>query len=181
MENNIIIRYQTLSVQEVCFALFKDFIRYQVVSDCWRKENGKWMIKHVPFIDDWDESDYHTLIIHLQNTLLNGGFVYAAFYHGACKGFVSVEADLFGGSHRYLDMSLLFISLDMRKKGIGRTLFQAAKVWAKCHGADKLYISAHSAVETQAFYRKMGCVEAAQYDDAHYQREPKDCQLECKL
>ena len=52
---------------------------------------------------------------------------------------------------------------------------------AKLSGAAKLYISAHSSVETQAFYRKMGCVEAQAYDRHHVEAEPFDCQLECPL
>ena len=97
------------------------------------------------------------------------------------KGFVSVEPGLFGGEHRYLDLSSLHVSEDVRHEGIGRELFLAAKEWARRQGACKLYISAHSAVETQAFYRKMGCVEAELYHQEHVEREPYDCQLECRL
>ena len=45
----------------------------------------------------------------------------------------------------------------------------------------KLYISAHSAVESQAFYKAMGCVEAEVYHQGHVEEEPYDCQLECGL
>ncbi|MCI8896985.1 MAG: hypothetical protein HFI61_04170, partial [Lachnospiraceae bacterium] len=34
------------------------------------------------------------------------------------------------------------------------------------------------AVETQAFYRAMGCVEAQEYNKEHVEKEPYDCQLE---
>ena len=53
--------------------------------------------------------------------------------------------------------------------------------WAKQKGAKKLYISAHSAVESQAFYKSMGCVEAEVYNKKHVEDEPYDCQLECDL
>ena len=56
-------------------------------------------------------------------------------------------------------MSSIYISADMRNKGIGRILFLAAKEWTKQKGAKKLYISAHSAIESQAFYKSMGCVD----------------------
>ena len=69
----------------------------------------------------------------------------------------------------------------MRHQGIGEKLFSEAKRWAKNNGGKKLYISAHSAVESQAFYRKMGCVEAALYNKEHVEQEPYDCQLECSL
>lgn len=65
--------------------------------------------------------------------------------------------------------------------GIGKTLFNAAKEWAKENGALKLYISAHSAVESQAFYKAMGCAEAQVYNKEHVEKEPYDCQLECGL
>ena len=69
----------------------------------------------------------------------------------------------------------------MRGKGIGKTLFIAAKTWAAEHGAKKLYISAHSAIETQEFYKAMGCTDAMLYNQKHVEQEPYDCQLECKL
>ena len=127
------------------------------------------------------ENDYEKLIFCLKNTIASDGFVYAAFYDGKLKGFVSVESEIFGGKQGYCDLSSIHISEDMRRKGIGRTLFLAAKEWAKQKGAKKLYISAHSAVESQAFYKSMGCVEAEVYNKKHVEDEPYDCQLECDL
>ena len=175
------IQYRNLSLNEMRTELFDGFIRRQNVTECWRKENGKWKIKDDPFIDDWSESDYQILVDCLRNTIITGGFVYAAFYKGILKGFTSVESVLFGGEQKYMDLSSIHVSEDMRNKGIGAELFLAAKEWAKDKGAKKLYISAHSAVESQAFYKKMGCVEAEVYDRKHVDKEPYDCQLECKL
>ena len=53
--------------------------------------------------------------------------------------------------------------------------------WAREHGGKRLYISAHSAVETQAFYRGLGCIEAQEYSRKHVEKEPFDCQLEYPL
>lgn len=173
--------YKSLCKEELSRGLFGGFIRHQKVGKCRRKENGIWVVKDAPFIDDWTEADYQYLITCLVNTVGTGGFVYAAFYHGTLKGFTSVESALFGGENRYLDLSSLHVSEDLRGKGIGRMLFTAAAEWAKEKGACKLYISSHSAVETQAFYRAMGCVEAQEYNQEHVDREPYDCQLECVL
>lgn len=173
--------YRRLSEDEICQELFNGFIRRQEVTKCWRKINGEWIIKDDPFIDDWTEKDYKILVQCLENTAASGGFVYAAFYNGGLKGFVSAEAGLFGGKHRYLDLSSIHVSEDLRGKGIGKTLFLAAKEWAKENGAGKLYISAHSAVESQAFYKAMGCTEAELYNIEHVRKEPYDCQLECIL
>ena len=105
-----------------------------------------------------------------------GGFGF--FLDNALKGFVSVESSLFGNTEKYLDLTSLHVSADLRGNGIGKALFLKAGRWAKAHGAKKLYISAHSAVETQAFYRSMGCVEAQEYNRQHVEAEPFDCQLE---
>lgn len=175
------VQYRSLRVDEIERALFQNFLRHQNVTKCWRREDGKWIVKEVPFVDDWSEDDYSILISCLKNTLNTGGFVHAAFDDDVLKGFVSVEPDFFGGEQRYLDLSSIHVSEDMRAQGIGAGLFLAAKEWAKKKGAGKLYISAHSAVETQAFYRKMGCVEAEVYHQKHVEDEPFDCQLECIL
>lgn len=175
------LEYRNLSSDEISLELFKDFIRHQEVTKCWRKEEGEWVIKEAPFIDDWTQEDYQYLTACLKNTIMTGGFVYAAFYDGMLKGFASVESGFFGGEQKYLDLSSIHVSEDMRGQGVGTVLFLAAKEWAGKNGADKLYISAHSAVESQAFYKKMGCVPAQIYHKKHIEEEPYDCQLECEL
>ncbi len=175
------IQYKRLYADEIGMELFDGFIRRQIVTKCWRKENGEWTVKDIPFIDDWTDSDYRTLVAHLRTVTLSDGFVYAAFYSGKLKGFVSVDYKWFGGVHEYLDLTNIHVSEDMRRKGIGKKLFHVAAEWARNKGAKKLYISAHSAVESQAFYRSVGCVEAAVYNPDHVAKEPCDCQLEYGL
>lgn len=175
------IQYRNIQPEELDRDLFRYFIRRQDVNKCWRKVNNEWVVREDPFIDDWSEEDYRILLSCLKNTLSTGGLVYGAFDQGRLKGFVSVEPDLFGGEQGYLDLSSIHVSEDMRRHGIGEALFLAAREWAGEHGARKLYISAHSAVESQAFYRKMGCVEAAVFHQGHVEQEPYDCQLECSL
>lgn len=176
------IQYRAPMEDEICRDLFRSFIRRQIVVKCWRRDgNGAWVIRDDPFVDDWTESDYHTLTTCLQNTVRTGGVVYAAFADGVLKGFASVEPELFGGEQRYLDLSSIHVSEDLRSGGIGTALFRLAQGWAREHGAKKLYISAHSAVESQAFYRGLGCVEAQLYHKKHAEAEPFDCQLECPL
>lgn len=173
--------YRSLQEKEIERKLFGDFIRRQVVTKCWRKEKGEWVIKDAPFIDDWTEQDYQVLIECLKGTVASGGLVYGAFYEGRLKGFIAVLPEIFGGENKYIDLAAIHVSQDMRGTGIGTVLFKEAKRWAKEKGAEKLYISAHSAVESQAFYKRMGCVEAAWYKKEHVEEEPFDCQLEVKL
>lgn len=118
--------YRTLTEKEICRDLFRYFIRHQVVTDCWRRDNGEWVIRPDPFIDEWTEADYQALIADLRETVRSFGFVYAAFCDGQLKGFVSVTSELFGTSKQYLDLTNLHVSEDQRRCGIGKALFAAA-------------------------------------------------------
>lgn len=183
------LQYRMIDSEELDFSLFKHFIRRQTVNLCWRRENGTmglegfgpWTIRPDPFIDDWSPEDYLFLVSCLQNTLKTGGALFGAFADGQLKGFVSVESKRFGPETEYLDLSSLHVSSDFRRRGAGRKLFMLAADWAKSKGAEKLYISSHSADETQRFYRSLGCVDAVYTDPHHAETEPYDCQLEFLL
>lgn len=127
------------------------------------------------------EEDYRFLCQCLQNTVATGGQVWGAFLEGRLKGFASVEGPLIGSQKQYADLTSIHVSADARGRGLGRQLFQRAEETGRRLGAKALYISAHSSVESQAFYKAMGCVEATEYIPAHVEQEPCDCQLECPL
>ncbi len=174
--------YRELFETELSRQLFFEFRRRQIVTDCWRKIDGKWQIVSAPFVDDWSETDYADLISCLKNTVKEGGAVFGAFDEtGALKGFASVEGRPLGKHKEYIDLSSLHVSEDRRGRGMGKMLFACAADWARRRGAKKLYISAHSAVETQAFYMAQGCREAEEYNREHAEKEPFDCQLELVL
>lgn len=175
------IEYRILLVDDINISLFKHFDRTQIVKKCWRKINDEWSIVDAPFIDNWSEKEYMSGVDYLKNLIASGGYAVGAFYNGQLKGFMSVEAKIFGNYFRYIDLSNIHVSREMRGLGIGKELFRLAKKWAKEHNAEKLYISAHSAIESQAFYKAMGCVEAFEYNKELVEREPYDCQLECRL
>lgn len=86
-----------------------------------------------------------------------------------------------GSRKQYADLTSIHVSADARGHGLGRRLFLLAEDTARQLGAEALYISAHSAVESQAFYKAMGCVEAAEYLPIHVEQEPCDCQLERRV
>lgn len=172
---------RTLNSEEMNRALFKQFERHQVVNLCKRKINGEWKIVSDPFVDQWSEEEYEYLVCCLRNTIETGGVVFGAFEGGYLKGFSSVEASFMGSKKEYLDLTSIHVSEDRRGHGLGKSLFNNAAEWAKEKGAKKLYISAHSAIESQAFYEAMGCQEAEEYSEYHVEQEPCDCQLEYVL
>lgn len=173
--------YRALTQAELNRKLLDGFIRHQVVTDCWRRENGGWVIRPDPFIDDWSEQEKQALIQELQSIGQAGGFLWAGFQQGQMKGFVSVAPGRFGPQQEYMDLTNLHVSEELRRTGIGRRLFRAAAGWAWEQGAKKLYLSAHSAAESQAFYRTLGCVDALYPQKKHQEAEPFDCQLEYPL
>ena len=175
------ISYRELIKNEIELSLFSSFNRYQEVNRCWRKEKEEWVLKNIQFVENWSRQDYEYLIKCLKNTIETGGTVYGALKNNALVGFASLESQFFGSKKEYLQLSSIHISFDERGKGIGKKLFCLVCEKAKEMGAKKLYISAHSSEETQAFYKKMGCIETIEYNESLVAKEPYDCQLEYNL
>lgn len=174
--------YRELLLTELTLELFRCFERYQKVERCWRKEAGNWVLKDIAFVEQWGEADYAYLVKCLQNTLKTGGSVTGAFDEaGKLVGFASVESRRFGCRKQYCQLSSLHVSCESRGRGIGSRLLACASAAGRRLGVEKLYISAHSSEETQAFYHAKGCVEAEEYEPALHAAEPCDCQLELAI
>lgn len=133
------------------------------------------------FEDDWDIWDKKAVLAALRKSLQGGGAVIAAFHEGRVVGFASIQGNLLGSCRQYLELDYIHVSRDFRGQGIGQKLFQGICQAARMLGAQKLYIGAHPAVETQAFYGKVGCTGAQEVIQEIYQREPRDVQLEYQL
>ncbi len=170
-----------LKENEINISLFSNFNRYQDVKKCWRKEDGQWLLKDVPFVEQWGHEEYEYLVKCLKNTVRTNGVVIGAFDGDDITGFASIEGSMFGSSHEYLQLSSIHVSHEKRGMGKGKEMFLYMAERAKEMGAKKLYISAHSSEETQVFYRGLGCREAQEYNEKLALDEPCDCQLEYVL
>lgn len=167
-----------IELKEIDLPLFDGFHRHQVVTRCWRKRDGQWIVIDHPFVEEWSKADYAYLMDCLRETLAGGGVVFGDFDGDRLRGFAAVVRDFFGSRNQYLELASLHVSEEHRGHGIGRALMTACREWAGEQGAEMLYISAHSAVESQAFYKAVGCREAAEYRPESVAKEPCDCQLE---
>lgn len=157
------------------------FIRRQEVRECWRRVDGQWRLLPIAYVEDWDlEARRNRAGIILQG-IREGGLAYGAWEDGRIAGFARLALPLFGSENQYIDLAQFHVSEPYRGRGIGRELFRMACAGARELGASKLYISAHSARETMAAYRALGCVEAAEVNRALVEKEPCDVQLECPL
>ena len=85
---------------------------------------GSWCIKDIAFVDDWTKKDYENLVKSLRKNILEGGMVYGAFTEGCLKGFLSVSGTLFGTHKEYLDLMEIYVSEELRGRGVGTKLFQ---------------------------------------------------------
>lgn len=170
--------YRKINENELNTEIFSNFNRYQQVNKCWRKRNGQWTLENIAFTEQWGKEEYEFLVECLKNTLNTGGAVIGAFIEGKLAGFTSVENQFFGSKSQYLQLSSIHVSYESRGKGIGKKLFQMIAKEARNLDAKKLYISAHSSEESQAFYKAIGCIEAKEYNEKLVQAESCDCQLE---
>lgn len=175
------IEYKVLQISDCTPDLLKDFNRYQEVKRCWRKENGKWVLKDIPFTEQWDDVKKADKIASFIWCIEHNGYVYGAFEKNHLIGFGTIESEFFGHNKEYIQLGMLHASYEHRNKGIGKRLFIALAEKARQIGAKKLYISAHSSEESQAFYKAIGCIEAIEINQTLAEEEPCDCQLEYVL
>ncbi len=173
--------YRELTPEDLTPDLFRHFNRHQEVTQVWRKIDGQWVIVPDAFTENWGEKEYEFLCWCLKVTLEEGGRVLGSFCEGKLKGLTSVAFAPLGSRGQYREMSCLHVSEELRGQGMGRDLFTYAKAFVRELGGEKLYISSHPCVESQAFYKAMGCVEAEEYSAEHVRRGPFDCQIECVL
>ena len=117
----------------------------------------------------------------LLRSLRAGGLAYGAWAADRVVGFALLDKNRFGSAGQYVDLAEFYVSQPFRGRGIGRVLFRMAGEGAKALGASRLYISAHSARESIAAYRALGCVEAEEINWPLARKEPCDVQLEYRL
>ncbi|WP_226659012.1 GNAT family N-acetyltransferase [Pseudalkalibacillus hwajinpoensis] len=162
-------------------SILDSFERKQKTTHVLMMESNRLLEKEDQFEDDWTTERKREIVTHFKSTIAHGGVVILAEQEKNVIGFAVVESETFGERSTYRELSYIHISLPFRGMGIGRKLFIEAKKVAKQLGVEKLYIGAHPSVETQNFYKNMGCVIAEEINPAIYERETRDIQLEVKL
>jgi GNAT superfamily N-acetyltransferase len=154
------------------------FNRFQVTDKVWFRENNLYKVKSDHFIDEWDDDKKALVIEDLCQCLNYGGKVLAAYDEDGLAGFANVNGLLFGSKKEYVELPYIHVSSERRGSGIGKKLFNKCCEEAKKLGAVKLYIAAHPSVESQGFYKSMGCHYAVEINEIILKREPLDLQLE---
>jgi GNAT superfamily N-acetyltransferase len=151
----------------------------QFIGKAWREIDGRRQLVEINYQDsDWPNGYEHHLN-NLKTTILKGGIAIGAFdSSNKLIGFATINRMFFGEKYNHVLLDQLFISLEHRNKGIGKTLFMICTNKAKEWNADKIYICAGSAEETITFYFAIGCTEAKEINKALYEKDKRDFQLE---
>lgn len=172
-----------LKIDDLHPHLLQHFNRYQEVKRCLRAENGKWVLKDISFIEQWDEALKKEIVtVDFINCINSGGFVWGVFNeNNELIAFASLLSNFFGSENQYLHLMQIHTSLEYRNKGIGKELFKASAEKARRLGAKKLYISTHSSEESQYFYEKIGCADTQEINHEIADLEPYDRQMEFVL
>mgnify|MGYP000064841701 CR=1 FL=1 len=159
--------------------LLKDFDRTQHVEKVWRNVDGERRIVPCTFTEYWDDELKREIVFgDFAEAMEFGGRVFMAYEGKKLLGFAVLGGQVLGDGDEYLQLIQLQVSHLERGNGVGRMLFACCAQMAKVMGAKKLYISAHSSVESQAFYQKMGCVDAQWIFAQQVELEPFDVQME---
>ena len=175
------IYYAQITEENFDAASLDNFVRRQEVAHCWRKRDGQWALLPIAYVEDWDPEGRRRRAEKLLRSVQRGDAAYGAWAGETLVGFARLAGPLFGSRKQYMDLAQLHVSAPFRNRGIGRELFGMAWRGGRGRGAAKLYISAHSARESIAAYRKYGCVEAEEIYWPLAKKEPCDVQLEYPL
>lgn len=157
------------------------FVRHQWVEECWRNVDGTWKLMPISFTEDWSAEQRREIAADVAVHMERDQTAFGAFDGRKIVGFVTVSHEFFGSTAKYAELVCFQVSEPYRRMGIGRRLFRSACEAAKELGAEKLYISGHSARESQAAYRALGCVHAEEINRKLAAEEPYDVQLEYAL
>ena len=153
----------------------KDFQRYQEVKNVYRLHEGKMILVSNPYTENWNI----TRRLQKADDILSGRYVtYCAFEENCVVGEIMLIPQLNNGR---LIIDSFHVSMDYRRRGIGRSLLEAARQEALKRGAHALYASCCSSEETINFYSAMGFRLSSDPIPSCVEDEPYDLQMECMI
>ncbi len=132
----------------------------------------------------WDHPDWRhdaSLMKEISEKLDNGGVLFGAFDKERLVGISGLGYQLIGENKDEIQMFILHVSNEYRRKGIGTKLLEECKRIAREKGARRLYISATPTESAVGFYLRHGCRLASKVDEELLALEPEDIHLTLEL
>jgi GNAT superfamily N-acetyltransferase len=149
-----------LDISDVGPDLFACFNRYYEDTQCWRKDENRWVLEDAKYIRDWDSNKKKWALEYYTRGIDQGDIVIGVFDENKLIGIARIDKELRGSQSQYVNLSIIILSYGYRNKGTGRRLFAVICEKAISLNAKKLYVSAEPAKGPIAFYQKMGFVDA---------------------
>lgn len=178
MISNIIIRLLTPS--DTYPEMLGTFQHRQIILNKWVKNGESYELTKAYEIREWSKEKKIWISQYLCQQMNRGGFIVGAFLNNQIVGFACLDGILRGVPEKYVNLTMLFIDDNWRRKGIGKKLFQQMCLYAKNMEADKIFISAIPSYDTISFYFNMGCSDAQYIIDSFIDTE-EDRYLEYDL
>jgi N-acetylglutamate synthase-like GNAT family acetyltransferase len=179
INSNVVFR--KLVLDDLSRSPLTEFNRYQKTIRILVKAENNLYEKDDCFIDDLNDEKKANVTNELRHCIQSGGAFIGAFNEGKLVGVANVENQQFGKFLDYVELPYIHVSNESRSCGIGKRLFYLCCESAKKFGAKKLYIGAHPSIETQSFYKDLGCTLAKEINEDIFNREPLDIQLEYRF
>jgi N-acetylglutamate synthase-like GNAT family acetyltransferase len=174
------IRYKVMNQSDIKLSDLDFFVRdqhtlrikYVLYNEDGTLQSNQLFEKDIDFMDEWNDDRKRAICQYLKT--VNGTVIYV-YDNDKIIGFSNLEHRLYGD---YMVMPFIHISKPYRNRFIAKELLYMIEEAALEHGAKKLYISAHPAVETFAFYQSVGCQLTHHIIKEMLDKEPADLQLE---
>ncbi len=158
--------------------LLADIDRSEVITHCYRMQEGKLVAFAAPFaVPCWDSEELQQLIQRNSKMRAKGGSLMAYYWEDKVIGMVSLSDQFLDQPAQFLVLDILYTSAQARGRGVATKLFTAALTEAKARSARGLYICATPTTNTVDFYLKRGCSILAAPNPELFAKEPEDIHL----
>lgn len=126
---------------------------------------------------NWSVEEVEKLKTRFKNELEKGGKAYGAFDKNRLVGFGVLAHKFRGKNEDRLQVDLMYVSREYRRKGIGTRILEKLSRDAKFRGAKYLYISSTETKSAYNFYKNNGSDIAEEVDEELFELEPLDIHL----
>lgn len=181
MKNEMKLVYREMKPEEAEWIRQIDATWYIGKAWRWNASVGQYELKEINWTEHELPNGIEWHINRFRETIQSGGKAFGCFDEDKLVGYVTLDAKVFGIHEKYVLLDQLFTSKDYRNHGIGKELVSLCRKQAALFGAEKIYLCSASAEDTVAFYKKVGCKEAAERNEELFAEDPNDIQLELNV
>lgn len=155
-------RIEKIAFDDIRSDMLIDFHHRQIINKKYVFQTNEWKVIEANELREWSKEKRIWLTEFLRQQICRGGTVLGAYDNDVLVGFCSVDGKILGKTAKYVNLTMLFVDDEYKRKGIGKTLFEEICKYASLGGADKMFISAIPSIDTIDFYFSMGCMDASE-------------------